>query len=436
MGQEKKPFTPFRDRSVRLSALACLAGFGGFLLWSAVAKLDEGVTASGQVVVQTDRKQVQHLEGGIVRKLNVREGELVKEGDVLLELAPLQSETARDEVAQELAVQSATLARLAALRDSEDTIDFSVLASIGIGDDVSNDIRTRQQTLFEQQRTARDAELTVLETRRSAAEGRARDLTQEIAATRRALSTAREDLALRRDLLSENLETISNVSQIEREVSRLEADLSRLNGAYNEAQKSTEQLMGEISQLKAQFQETIGEQIVEAQSRALAASERLAAAGDRLARTVVTAPQSGTVLNMAQSTLGGVVAPGDTIMEIVPDSDDLIVSVRLTPTDRDAVHAGQRVEAQLTAYKSFIAPRLDGEVINVSADLKQDELSGAYYYEARVLLDRSSLPADSSVEILPGMPVDAFIASGQSRTFLDYVFEPILRTFDRGTRMS
>lgn len=431
-----KRFTPFSDRSVRLSALACAVGFGGFFLWSALAKLDEGVTASGQVVVQTDRKRVQHLEGGIVRKLSVREGQRVAQGDVLVELAPLQSETARDEVAQELAVQSGTLARLNALRNGEESVDFTVISEIGIADDIATDIRERQRTLFEQQRAARDAELTVLETRRSSAEGRVRDLASEIAATRRALDTAREDLALRQELLSENLETVSNVSQLQREVSRFEADLSRLTGQRNEASKTTEQLVGEIEQLKAQFQETIGQQIVEAQSRALAAGERLAAAGDRLARTTVTAPQSGIVLNLAQTTLGGVVTPGETIMEIVPDNDDLIVSVRLTPTDRDAVHAGQRVEAQLTAYKSFIAPRLPGEVLGVSADLKQDELNGAYYYEARISLDPTGLPDDTAIEILPGMPVETFIASGQSRTFLDYVFEPILRTFDRGTRMS
>jgi multidrug efflux pump subunit AcrA (membrane-fusion protein) len=129
------------------------------------------------------------------------------------------------------------------------------------------------------------------------------------------------------------------------------------------------------------------------------------------------------------------VRQGEPIMEIVPSGADLIANLRLRPTDRDAVSPGQEVEAQLTAYKSFIAPRLPGTVIGVSADLIEDPATQTYYYEARVSLDTGGLAPDTRVEVIPGMPVDAYIHSGQKRTTLDYLFEPIMATMRRGSRM-
>lgn len=426
----------FNDRSIRYSVLAIIVGFGGFLIWGLIAPLAEGVTAHGQIVVQDNRKEVQHLEGGMISALHVKEGQKVAEGDILLELAPLQSESARDELAQELAVQSASLIRLNALRNEEKSVNFDKLAEIGIDEATRTDIVERQTSLFNQQRNSLSAELSVLQSRRNSLRTRRQDLVSEVDATERALIVAREDLALRRELLAEKLETIGNVSQIEREVSSLEAELSRLQGERNQALKNGEEVINQIREAKAQFQEQVGRELLEAQARGLAARERLLALDDRLARTVVRAPQSGTVLNLAYSTIGGVVSPGNTIMEIVPDNDDLIVNARLSPTDRDAVQPGQAVKAQLTAYKSFKVERLDGVVVNVSADLKQDEVNGAYFYETRIQLDASTLDPESRIQIIPGMPVDTFIASGNRRSFFDYVFEPIRTTIERGTRMS
>lgn len=427
----------FTDRSIRLSLLACLVGFGGFVLWASFAKLDEGVSASGQVVVQDNRKQIQHLEGGMISAMHVREGQTVEKGDVLLELEPLQSETARDELAQDYAVQIASRIRLEALRSGAKTVDYSPIAEqVEIDQDVLDGIIARQSELFQEQRTAHAAEVDVLQKRRTALRTRRQDLADEIDATERSLITAQEDLALRRELLEEKLEVIGNVSRLEREVLNLEGQLSRLRGQQNQAVRNGEEVVSQIAEARARFAQSVGEQLLQAQADTLAARERLLALDDRLARTVVRAPQSGTVLNLSFSTVGGVVRPGDTIMEIVPLHDDLIVTVHLSPTDRDAVRPGQQVKAAMTAYKSFRAPRLDGEVLGVSADLKQNETTGAYYYEARVKLDASELGPESLIQIIPGMPVDTFIASGNRRTFIDYVFEPILSTVRRGTQMS
>ncbi|MBB4658683.1 HlyD family type I secretion periplasmic adaptor subunit [Parvularcula dongshanensis] len=430
------PRGPFADRTIRYSMLACALGFGGFIFWSAVAPLEEGVTASGQVVVRDDRQRVQHYEGGIIRELYVREGQSVEAGDVLLELEPLQSQASRDELAQDLAINTASLARLAALRSAGDEPDFSSLGGIGLPEGVRDEIEARQSTLFEQQRAARDAEIGVLQARRASLVGRVSDLRGQIDATENALASGREDLKLRRELLEQRLETIGNVQRLSREVASLAGELSRLAGARNEAQGAIAETDDQIAEARARFLEQTGREVVEAQSRALAARERLRGTEDRLARTTIKAPIAGAVLNLAVSTVGGVVRQGEPIMEIVPRDSALIASIRLSPTDRDSVTAGQSVEAQLTAYKSFRAPRLPGEVVGVSADLVEDPVTRTHYYEARVVLDASHLDPAARIEVLPGMPVEAFIASGRSRTFLDYVFEPIRATMSRGSRMN
>ena len=428
---------PLSDGAVRLCALACAAGFGGFLVWSAAAPLAEGVNASGQIVVQDDRKTVQHFEGGIIRELMVSEGDRVEAGQTLLILEPLQSEAQRDEIAQELAVQTASIERLSALRAGREAPGFAGLDAIEIDPSVRDAIRARQAALFAEQAAARDAEVEVLTTRRATLEGRASDLEGQIRATEAALRSGREDLALRRQLLAERLETVGTVSALEREVSRLDADLSRLRGSRNEAISGIQETTDQIRQAEAAFAERAGREILEAQARALGARERLRSTQDRLARTVITAPIGGEVLNLAFATVGGVVRQGDPIMEIVPDSGSLVASLRLQPTDRDAVVPGQTVEAQLTAYKGFVASaRMEGKVVGVSADLLTDPATGVPYYEARVRLDAEGLDPADGIVIIPGMPVDAFIASGRSRTMMSYMLEPVTTTFRRGSQMN
>ena len=425
------------DRAVRWCAYACGIGFGGFLAFSLAAPLAEGVNASGQIVVQDDRKTVQHFEGGIIRELRVSEGDRVAAGQTLVVLEPLQSEAQRDEHAQELAVQTATIERLSALRAGRDAPRFAGLEAISLDPAVKDAITTRQRALFEQQRAAQAAEIELLETRRQTLRGRADDLEGQINATDAALRSGREDLALRRQLLAERLETIGTVSALEREVSRLEAELSRLRGSRNEAVSGIQEATDQIRQAEAALAERSGREILEAQARALAARERLRSTEDRLARTVITAPIAGEVLNLAFATVGGVVRQGEPVMEIVPDEGGLVASLRLAPTDRDAVVPGQTVKANLTAYKGFVASaQLEGEVLGVSADLLTDPVTAVPYYEARVRLAAENLNPADNIVIIPGMPVDAFIASGRSRTLMSYMLEPVTETIRRGSQMN
>ncbi len=434
--KENKFFLSFRDWPTFWASAACLFFIGGFVLWSALAPLAEGVTASGQIVVEDNRKVVQHLEGGIIRVLHVREGDLVEEGDVLVELGQVASLARRDEVAKELAVELASIERLTSLLDDNEVPDFSVLDDLPIDEATRMEIIARQQRLFDQTVSSLDSEVSVLTARRSTQRSRERNLTSQIAAVGRSLRLAQEDLTRRLSFLDQKWETIDRVQASEREVASLEAELSALRASQNEARETALEIDEEIKSAVATAQARYSGELLEARRNAEIAEEQLGASQDVLARTIITAPRSGKVLNLAFTTLGGVVGSGEPIMEIVPDTSDLVAQVQINPTDRDAVQPGQSVKAQLSAYKMWVQPRIDGEVLSISADLKQIPETGVSYYEARILLDRSTLKTENNIDIIPGMPVEAFIANGQKSTFAEILFEPIFNVFDRGSRVS
>ncbi|MEM9810524.1 MAG: HlyD family efflux transporter periplasmic adaptor subunit, partial [Pseudomonadota bacterium] len=325
-----KPAHLWQDSSLKICAIALGVGLGGFLLWSLIAPLDEGVVAAGQLVVAGDRKEIAHFEGGIVRAIHVAEGDRVEEGESLITLEPVQSETARDEIAQELLTAQASMERLTALRLGVQPL-FE-LGGLGLKPSVVVSISEQQQRLFEEQQAAFDAEMRVLETRQAAAEELAQDLALQIKATGDNLRVAKEDFGLRSEALKERLETVQSVQRAEREVLELEAELARLKSEQNSAMRSAEEAEGKVAEENAQFRRTVEEETSDVAAQVLALSERLTATDDRLLRTELTAPLTGVVLGLEANTVGGVVRAGEKVMEIVPDGGNLVALLKLPPT--------------------------------------------------------------------------------------------------------
>lgn len=426
--------SPFQDKPVRKMLFACLIGFGGFTAWGALAPLEEGVAANGQIVVEGDRQVIQHLEGGIVSQFRVRDGMQVTKGDVLVVLEETATLASRDLVIQEYAALAASVERMRALQTNKQSLTFAALEDLEIGDKERLDIMTREQELFQQQRGALGADVSVLKSRKSAALQTRDSRARQITIAQRALRTAQEELELSQKLLEQQLARKDQVTGAQRLVANLEADIARLRSEQNDATSTASELDAQISQADAQFLEENGSSLVEASAALLSAEERLSAAQDVLNRSVILAPVSGEVLNMQLSTVGGVVQPGQTLMEIVPTISEVTASVRLRPSDRSAVAKGQIVRTQFSSYRGWQAPRLEGEIVGVSADLKTDPATSASYYEARIKIPAAQLARTTDVEINAGMPVDTFIYSGTNRTFFDYLFEPILESLFRGLR--
>ena len=426
--------SPMSDPFIRRAALICLLGLGGFLAWAGLVPLAEGVPASGQIVVESNRQVVQHLEGGIIYELLVRDGDHVEAGQPLLSLQVTASLSVRDEIMQDIASLTGSLQRLLALRDGLDEPDFSALAEMPLGESEYAEVLERQHDLFRQQRQAFEADIAVLTARRDGTRSSRLLHAQQVTLTQRVLAAAEGQLALLRERVERQMARLDELRAMERDVASLEADISRLRTDAQAAANLEQDLDGQIAQAEATFSRQISTEQLDVRTQLQQAEERLNSAQDILNRSVIIAPVAGEILNLRFSTRGGVVRPGEAILEIVPQVGEITASVRIRPNERAAVYQGQAVRTRVTAFKSWMTPQLDGEVVSVSADLKTDQETGAPYYEVRVTIPTSELIKLGVREIIPGMPIEVFIYSGSSRTTLDYLFEPISESLFRGAR--
>jgi HlyD family type I secretion membrane fusion protein len=427
--------SPLQDGFVRICALISAGGILTFALWAGLVPLDEGISASGSIVVENSRRVVQHLEGGIIAELNVREGQKVSAGETLLVIEDVASKASRDQVLQTIAGLRASEERLLALRDGR-APDFETLNALDLAEADRADIIERQQSLFREGQAALNAERSVLEARRLGAVERAELLGEQIRVSIRALEATRAQLATTRDMFAQQMVRLDQLRQLERDVSGLEADIIRLQTDKAGSLSLATDLKGQIEQLNSMSARQIAEELVDVRARLLSADEELIAAQDVLDRAVLVSPMDAEVLNLNYRSAGGVVRGGEPILELVPESLGVVATVRVQPADRARVFEGQRVRAQVQAFKGWDSPRLEGNVIDVSADLKTDQMTGQSYYEVRIEIPDEALGAAVGKQILPGMPLTAFIFSGNRRTTMEYLLQPISESLFRGLRTS
>lgn len=422
------------DRRLMTSFLVCALSLGGFLVWAGLAPLAEGVTAYGTVEVESDRKIVQHLEGGIIDQILIAEGDMVETGDPLMVLTGIAASAGRDQVTQDLVNHLASIDRFNALLAGEDEVTFTPLsADIEIAPNAHEQILARQRDLFAQQKRRLSADIRVLRSRADGLAETARNKQAQIESQRRSVEIIRDDLERKESLLEENLVSGDAVTQLQRDLSNAERDLFRLNAEQEENLIQAREVRNQIVQTQERFAEEVTQELLEARAKATDGGERLRAAQDVVNRTILFAPRSGEILNLKHSTVGGVVQPGEAVVEIVPRETQLVASLEISPADRDGVYEGLRVVTRLSGFDSWRSPRLEGEIMDVSPDLKTSPAGDYSFYEARVVLDLDAL-AERGISAAPGMPVEAFVLSGQTRTLLNYLVEPITATFRRGAK--
>jgi HlyD family type I secretion membrane fusion protein len=419
------------DRITRVTGMICLVGLAGFLAWAGLVPIAEGVTANGHVVAEQNRKVVQHLEGGIVRTLRVREGSIIKRGDTLLVLEDVRADAERAQAAQTVGALRAAVDRLTALSNNQPVLRFSSTRDLGLDRDRLAALQAEEQRVFREQRSAYLANTNVFDARRGALDVNATNKAKQIEAVRRSLAQTRSKLAVYRDLLVRQLIRRDTVEQLEREEASFEIDLARLATERADSIGQSGEVGEQTAKSRADFLASVTADLLKSRTELQAAEQALRTTNDVLARTVVRAPITGKVFNLSFNTIGGVVKPGEPIMEIVPESPSIIAQVEIRPNARDAVFKGLHVRAKLNVNKSWNAPAMEGEVIDVSGDLKTVPQSGASFYEARVLLQPTpemlrKYPA------LPGMPIEAFVDSGMRRTYLSYLVEPLSDIVRRG----
>lgn len=410
-----------------VAGLAFFAAFGG---WATFVPLSSAVLAAGVVQVEDDRKVVQHLEGGIVADLAVREGDRVKAGDILISLDTTQARARHALLEGRIVNRLALAARLRAERDGTEAIEFpaelSVLPSLA----ARNAARV-QKEVFEARRSAVSAQAAILTKRIEQTKEEIAGLEQLVTAQDRLIATLEEEASDLDGLLGKGLTTRERYMALRHRQAELEGERAVHVASIARARKSISELEQQILELSVtRLNQAVGE-LSEVEGDLLDLQEQIRSATDILARADIRAPVAGTVINLGVHSVHGVVKPGEPLMEIVPAAADVLVEAHIRPENIDEVSAGQSVEVRFRSSEHY-RNQLAGSVRRVSPDRLVDERTGESYFTATVELTRKA-PTDGSLAIMPGMPADVVIVTGK-RTLFEYIAGPLTRRLDHAMR--
>lgn len=407
--------------------------FGGLGTWAALAPLDSAVIAPGVFKVEGNRKTVKHLDGGIVAKLLVKEGDRVEKGQLLIRLDETDARARIDIFSGQYDSLKALESRLLAERDGLDTIRFPDFLLDRGGDDNVAEILAGQINVFETRRASLAGQIAVLRQRIAQLRTEIGGFQTQKRSQDRQLELIREELAGTRQLYEKGWSPKFRVLALERKAASLEGESGKLSADIARTRQAIGETKLQIAQLQKERLAEATTELRDVQTRLGEVEPRLRWAEEMLSRTELVAPEAGYVLGLTAFTVGGVIAPGERVLDIVPADNTLIIEARIQPSDIDDVYAGMSAEVQLTAYKSRVVPTVEGVVTKVSADRFTDERSGDAYYLVYVEVDPDSLASSHNISLYPGMPAQVMIATG-ARTALDYLLSPLTSSFDRAFR--
>ena len=398
-------------------------GIGG---WAATIEIGGAVVAPGSLVVDSNVKKVQHLSGGIVKEIRVREGDHVKAGDILVRLDETQIKAAYSVVSKNLEELTAQQARLEAERDGSDHIEFPPSLVALARDPNSGAARSisAEEKLFELRRKAQDGKKAQLKERISQLKEEVQGYLGQTAAKEHEIVLINKELSGVRELRDKNLVPVSKMTALERDATRVEGERSQLIAATAQAKGKITETELQIIQVDQDLRSEVGKDLNETRSKVSEYVERKVASEDQLKRVDIRAPQDGVVQQLSVHTVGGVIAAGDTIMLIVPDADSLMVEVKIAPQDINELYLGQQATLRFAAFNARTTPEIDGDVNMISADITQDQRTGVSYYLAHITLSPSEIARLGDVKLIAGMPVMAFIKTGE-RTMLSYLTKPL-----------
>lgn len=406
-----------------------LLTFGVFGGWAAFAPLDSASLAPGVITVQHSRKTVQHLEGGIVGTLHVRDGDRVKAGDVLITLSDSRTSAEREMLRSQLSAVQAMQVRLAAERDG-----LTALPAVDAGgaDERLREARIMEARVFQARRAAREGEAGVLHKRVLQLQAQVRGFETLIAGKRALAVSYTEEIADLRELLREGFVDRQRLREQERSLARLRGEIAELQASIAQSRLEASETELRVLQLDTQFARQVADQLAELGPRAFDLRERLAAVDERAQRTRVRAPDAGIVLGLRVHTVGGVITPGMALMDIVPEREALVVEVQISTTDIDRVVPGNPVDIRFSAFSSASTPVMAGRLGRVSADRLVNEKTGAAYYLGQVELTDAALDslAAHRLQLVPGMPAEVLLKVGE-RSLLSYLTQPAGNLFAR-----
>jgi HlyD family secretion protein len=412
------------------AAVLLVAGLGG---WAMTTEFTGAVIAGGQLVVDSNVKKVQHPTGGVVGKLNVREGKEVKAGDIVVSLDDTQIRANRDIVVKALNELGARQAREEAERDGLDKVTFpDELIARRSDPDVAKAV-TGEQRQFEIRRTSREGQKAQLRERMVQLRQEISGYEAQIISKDKQVEWVGKELLGVYELWEKNLIPYARVTSLEREKERLVGERGQLTASIAQSKGKIAEIELQILQVDQDMRTEVGKDLAEIRARTAEMVERKVAAEDQLKRVDIRAPIDGVVLQLTVHTVGGVITPGEAIMLIVPQADTLQVEAKIPPQEIDQIRIGQVAVLRFVAFSQRTTPELNGTLVRISADVSEDAKTGARFYTIRLDVSPEEVARLGDIKLVPGMPVEALIQTSP-RTVMSYLIKPLHDQLTRAFR--
>lgn len=412
----------------RIGVATVLLIFGGFGTWAALAPLSSAAIGSGVISVENYRKTVQHLEGGIVREIKVRDGDLVARDQVLLTLDDTQPKAQLELLRGQYFGALAREARLVAQRDGLPRVAFPPELPDARNDPRAADAMRVQVQTFSARKQAHDGEATLYQRQIGQLRAKAAGLVSQKKSREELMKSFESERVDFEALVQQGYAERQKVREMERNMSQTDGQRAALISDLAATELQISETQVKILQLGKELQREVAKELAETQADLSALREKLRSVQDTVERTVVRAPGAGMVLGMELHTLGAVVRPGARLLDIVPQNEKLLIEAQLSPQDIDQVRIGQIAEVRFPSFRQRDLPRIDGRLISVSADRLVDEADGRKvpYYLARVDISPAGVQAltNAKLVLLPGMPAEVLVNTGE-RTMLQYLVAPV-----------
>ena len=425
---DDQPHLPF----LKIGYAAIFLIFISFLLWS-FAPLQGAVVASGTVIVESKPKVIQHLDGGIVAEIPVREGQVVTKGQVLMRLDPTVIDANQGLVTTRLYEAQARVARLEAERDNVPSITIPSNLELAMDNPAVEAAVSGQQKLFAARRIASVGLVKQLRQRKRQNEDQIDGLDALIESKKTQTDLIKGELVDLERGLEKGVVTRTRFNSVQREQARLVGEMANNRADIARIRSTMGELETQILQLRRDRLEQVLTELRTAQTELSDLTEQAVTAKDQRDRVDVLSPVHGTVHNLLVNTVGGVVAPSQEIMQIIPQDDRLIVEAQVQPSDIDMVYKGQAARLRLSAFNARTTPEIDGVVLQASPDRLIDQISGLPYYSARIEIPADELPKLGGLFLLPGMPADVYLQT-EKRSVLSYIIKPATDAMSRGLR--
>lgn len=421
-------------RAIRVGLIVLFIAFGCLGSWVAFAPLHGAVIAPGQIKVESTRKTIQHLEGGIIDQILVKEGAFVQTGQplIILESTRVSAEVAL--LQDQFDIAKAQISRLEAEKMLSGSIQFPAELIQRYQEPKVKSILDGERKLFETHRRILQSQIALIQNQIAQSSREKSALETQVSATNRSIQYLQDELTLNEGLAAKGFVASPKLLEFKRSIAQQQSVSSESMADIERTQQKSSELKLRIASLQNEYIKRAADELTQTQEKVFDLNERLRVPNDQLSRQTISSPVAGRVVALKVHTKGGVISPGQPLMDVVPVNSEMLIEIKVNIQDIEEVHTNMTAEVRLTAYKQRETPLIKGSVTYVSADSLLDEVTRQPYYLAHVSIRPETLrQLDSSITLYPGMPAEVYILT-KERTALEYLLDPILQTVRHAMR--